>query len=71
MALAEEKALANVEVCVEANAIQAKWINRILRDGVVISEVPHRCAYGVEMKEQFISDLGAGVAAPYIAAVGW
>lgn len=78
MVLTEEKALASVEVLTEASLIQVKWINRILRDGAIISQVPHRCAYSQEQKDQFIADIenpangGApGMAAPYIAAVGW
>lgn len=78
MALTEEKVLSNVEVCVEASAIQVKWINRILRDGQVISQLPHRAAYIQGQKEQFVADIenpangGApGMAAPYIEAIGW
>jgi len=78
MALTEEKALASVEVITESSTIQAKWVNRILRDGEVISQVPHRCAYTGDQKDQFITDIenpangGApGMAAPYVAAVGW
>jgi len=78
MALTEEKVLANVEVCVKESAIQVKWVNRILRDREVISQVPHRCAYSQDQKDQFVTDIEnpgnggtPGMAAPYIAAVGW
>jgi len=78
MALTEEKILANVEVHTDASTIQVKWVNQILRDGEVISRVPHRCAYSQDQKDQFTADIenpanggSPGMAAPYIAAVGW
>ena len=78
MALTEEKALASVNVIVEASTIEVKWLNRIKRDGEVISLFPFRCCYGQDQKDQFIADLEnsdnggtPGQAAPYIAAVGW
>jgi len=69
MALTEEKVLASVEVCIEASTINVKWLNRIKRDGEVISEVPHRCAYSQSQKEQFVAEVEGGSA--YVAAVGW
>lgn len=71
MALTEQKLLASVNRNIIGNTLEVKWLNEILRDGEVISSIPHRCAYGIDQKDQFIADLGAEVAAPYIALAGW
>ena len=71
MALTEQKTLASVNHTIIGNTMEVKWMNEILRDGEVISRIPHRCSYQVEQKDQFIADLGATVAAPYIAMAGW
>ena len=71
MALTEQKTLASIDHNIISNNIEVKWLNEISRDGEVISSVPHRGAYGVAQKDQLIADLGADVAAPYIALVGW
>ena len=70
MALTEQKILSSVTHNVTANTVDVKWLNQILRDGEVISETPHRCAYHTEQKDQFTADLGID-APKYLAMVGW
>lgn len=65
----EKTILANVELLVAANCIQVKWLNQILKDGVVISEVPHRKAYMQDQKAEFIAEVEG--AQKYIDAMGW
>ncbi len=69
MALTEQKILKSVEVLIEQNAVNVCWENQILRDGEVISTVPHRCAYAQEQKEQFLAEVEG--AASYVAILGW
>jgi hypothetical protein len=47
MALTEDRILVSFEINVAANSIGVLWKDRILRDGVVISEFNHRGAYGL------------------------
>ena len=42
MALTEERVLAEVTWLVEADTMQVRWDNNILRDGARIYRVPHR-----------------------------
>lgn len=69
MALSEQKILKSVEVLPAQNGVNVCWVNQIVRDGEVISEIPHRCAYGPEQKEQFLAEVAD--AAQYVAILGW
>lgn len=70
MALTEQKKLASVNHNITSNTLEVKWLNEILRDGEVISSIPHRGSYQVEQKAQFVADLGVE-ADKYIALAGW
>lgn len=67
--LTEQKVLRSVELVVDAGTAHAKWVNQILRDGDVISEVPHRETYTKERKDRFLSEVPN--AGSYITALGW
>lgn len=67
--ITKEKALSSVEINVESNTINVKWVNRIIDDDTVLSEVPHRCSYTAEMIDQFRTDVEN--AEQYITVVGW
>lgn len=69
MGLTERKVLRSVEVLTQQKTANACWENQILRDGEILSSVPHRCAYGIEQKEQFLAEVDN--AAAYIAILGW
>ena len=71
MALTEQKTLASINHNIVSSSLEVKWLNEILRDGEVIQSIPHRGSYQVESKDQFIADVGADVAAPYVALAGW
>lgn len=71
MALAEQRVLDSISHEIINESIRVVWYDEIARDGEVISRTPHPCTYNREHKERFISDLGAEVAAPYIAIAGW
>ena len=57
MALTESKVLAQITVLPQANAIQVRWDNIIQRDGVEISRVPHRTAYGKGQRDAFLAEV--------------
>lgn len=65
----ERTTLASVEVLLAANCIQVKWLKQVLKDGVVISEVPHRKAYCQGQKAEFFAEVED--AQKYIDAMGW
>lgn len=65
----EKTILANVELLIAQNCIQVKWLNQILKDGVVISEVPHRKAYCQDQKAEFLAEVVD--AQKYVDAIGW
>ena len=69
MALTKEKVLVSVKIGVESSTISVKWVNRIIEDGSVLSEIPHRCCYSIERKEQFLTEVEG--AEQYIIAAGW
>lgn len=69
MSIAVLRAIKSVEALLIQNAINVCWVNQVLRDGEVISEIPHRCAYGPEQKDQFLADVADG--AQYVAILGW
>lgn len=41
----------------ESNSIQVQWVDRILRDGVVVSESYRRCAYGAGQRAKFEAEV--------------
>lgn len=45
MSLTERKYLDSIEILITAKAINVKWIEEVLKNGVVISSNPHRGAY--------------------------
>ena len=65
----EIKQLKSVEVLPTSQATNVLWENQVLKDGVVISSVNHRCAYGILQREQFLADVVG--ATDYIVAAGW
>jgi len=69
MAITRKKTLASVEIMVESNTINVKWLNNIIEDGEVLSSIPHRCCYSIEQKEQFLTEVENGQ--QYVTAVGW
>lgn len=70
MALIEQKVLASINHNIIANTLEVKWLNEILRDGEVVSSIPHRGTYSLETKDQFIADVG-DASAQYITLAGW
>ena len=69
MALTESTILAHVGLNQTANSIEVRWDNIIDRDGETISRVPHRKAYSVEQKADFLAEVEG--ADKYVAAMGW
>ena len=67
--ITKNKVLASVEIGVETQTVNAKWLNQIIEDGAVISSIPHRCSYSADQKEQFLADVPDGQ--PYVTAAGW
>lgn len=63
------KTLASVEVLPTINAINVAWNIQIVEDGNVISENPHRCAYGAGMKEAFLLEVEG--AENYVNLINW
>lgn len=69
MALTEQRILKQVAVLPEQNAVNVQWVDQILRDGEVISEVPHRKAYTQDQSAAFAAEVDG--AAAYMEALGW
>ncbi len=69
MALTESKILAEVSLLPAQNAINVRWDNIIKRDDEVISRQPHRKAYTVEQKDEFLAEVEDGQ--QYATAIGW
>lgn len=67
--ITKNKQLASIEIGVETQTINVKWLNQIIEDDVVISSIPHRCAYSILQREQFIAEVGGGE--QYAIAAGW
>ena len=66
----EERKVLNQVTILQANKLVAvQWLNEILKDGKVISSVPHRCTYSAAEKERFISEVEGAEA--YVAIIGW
>lgn len=69
MALTEEKIFAQVTRDITSNTISVKWDNVIMRDGEVISRIPHRCVYSQNQKEQLLAECPE--AGSDVSAIGW
>jgi hypothetical protein len=69
MSLSEQRILKSVEILPAQNAINVLWVDQIMRDGEVVSELNHRKAYTQDQREAFLTEVGGGAA--YVAAVGW
>jgi hypothetical protein len=69
MALTEQKILASVDIQPKTSTVQVRWDNLVLRDGEIISRVPHRKAYMQEQKAEFLVEVEG--AAAYVTAMGW
>lgn len=65
----EQRVLKQVQILPQSNTIQVQWADQVLKDGVVISETLHRCAYMQEQKDQFLAEVDNG--AVYVATLGW
>lgn len=65
----ERKILKSVEVNYESNAFNVCWLNEIVKDDVVISSIPHRCAYDETCRESFIAEVDG--AESYLSLVNW
>lgn len=69
MALTEQRILKQVTILPAQNAVNVQWANQILRDGELISELPHRKAYTQDQAAEFSAEVEG--AAAYAAALGW
>lgn len=69
MTFGEKKVLSQVTVLLVANAINVRWENQVLRDGTVISTVPHRKAYGKGQREEFLAEVEG--AESYVNQIDW
>lgn len=67
--ITKNKTLASVEIGIETQTINVKWLNQIIEDGVVISSIPHRCAYNILQRDQFRAEVEN--ADQYVTAAGW
>ena len=74
----ETSKIAEITVLPQEWSIQVAYNKQVTKDGEVISKKLHYELYSVEKRDQFTTDIenpdngGApGMAAPYIAAVGW
>lgn len=69
MAITEQKILNQVSILPEANAINVQWINRFLRDGVVVAQQYYRKAYGQGQRQQFLDEVEG--ASNYVNLITW
>jgi hypothetical protein len=69
MALTERTIIKQIQVLPESNTIQVQWANQILRDGELVTETFHRCAYGADDQEKFLAEVDGAEA--YIPILGW
>lgn len=62
MSLTEERKLVSVTINLFSKTLDVLWTDRVLKNGLVISETPHRGAYPVgddgEPDPSVVSDLG-------------
>lgn len=69
MALTELKVLTSIEILVDIKIANVLWVNKIMRNNVVISEEFERSSYDKSMKSKFIADVPDSYG--YIQALGW
>lgn len=67
--LEEKKVLAAVTYSAESNSFEVRWLNKILRDGEVISSIPHRASYSIEQRAEFLAEVQG--AEDYLIVAGW
>ncbi len=67
--LIEQKVLSQVTTRPQQSTVNVCWENQILKDGEVISSIPHRKAYTIEQKDEFLSEVEG--ATSYIINLGW
>jgi hypothetical protein len=69
MPLSEQRILEQVTILADRGAANVQWADQVLRDGVVISETPHRKAYTADNKDEFLAEVEN--AEGYLPALGW
>lgn len=67
--LTERKILNQVTVLPQQGGANVQWLNQVLRDGEVISSIPHRKSYGPTQRDEFLAEVEG--AENYLAALGW
>jgi len=69
--LTESTNLKSVEIVTTelGKAVNVLWVTTILRDGVMVSEAFHRCAYCKSDKESFLSTVEGAI--DYLPILGW
>lgn len=67
--LTEERIIKQVTILPIQNAIEVEGQTTIYRDGIVVSVVVDRCAYGIGQKDKFLSEVPE--ANKYISLMGW
>ena len=67
--LIERKIINQVTVLPQIGGANVQWLNQVLRDGEVISSIPHRKSYGPNMREDFINEVEGSD--KYLAAIIW
>jgi hypothetical protein len=67
--LTEQKILAEVAIHHDTDQILVRWQEQILRNGEVISSVPHRKAYSKYEKENFSQEVEG--AEKYLSLTNW
>lgn len=62
MSLSEQRKLVSVTINLSAKTIDVLWMDQVMKNGLVISETPHRGAYPInddgEPDDSVVSDLG-------------
>ena len=69
MALTEQRILKQVSVLPDQSAVNVQWADQILRDGELVTETLHRCAYTQADKDRFLMEVKD--AALYLPIRGW
>jgi hypothetical protein len=69
MAFTEQRVLNQVTVLPEQSAINAQWLDQVLKDGVVIASTPFRKAYTVDQKDELLAELDK--AEYYVSILDW
>lgn len=65
----ETKTVSQVAILPNHSAINVQWVNRVEKDGVVISESFERKAYAEDQKDDFLKEVEGAKA--YAKAAGW